>query len=105
MANEFKTGEQRQVQVNIRELGITYLPIIPYCSAPKSWRQTLVVTHAVTRIENGTIIRFMDNLQGNDGDYAWVFSLASKPEIQFIVPSSCMSYLWRFKMKPITKLR
>lgn len=104
--NEFKYGDQRQVQVNTRELGITYLPVIPYCGpAVDQWRNAVApVTHAVTRVENGTIIRFLEVI-GAEDEQMWIFALASSPSIQFLVPNSFKSYLWKFKMMPVRKMR
>lgn len=108
MLNEFKYGDQRQVHVDARELGISYLPVIPYCGATvDNWRSVVEpVTHAVTRVENGTIIRFLET-KGSEqnGDEIWIFALAVSPCIQFLVPSSFGAYLWKFKMLAPRKLR
>jgi len=95
---EFRSFERRQVQVNEIETGVRYMPVIPYYG--KGVGSQAPAAHTVTRIQNGTIICFMGTVSEN-----WCFSLADNPSIQFLVPSSFESYLWKFKIKPIRKLR
>jgi len=108
MANEFRYGEERQVHVNALEVGIAYLPVIPYCGATVDhWRNAAVpVTHAVTRVENGTLVRFLEVIGDEHNDeHMWIFALAASPGIQFLVPNSFKPYLWKFKLLPTRKLR
>lgn len=108
MANEFRYGDQFQVQVNARELGIAYLPVIPYCGATvDSWRKAAgPVTHAVTRVESGIVIRFLEVI-GNEyeNEHMWIFALAANPSIQFLVPNSFKNCLLKVKIMPARKLR
>jgi len=101
MAHEqgFRWNEERQVQVRDPSIGVSYLPVIPYMAKSR---------HNLTRVENGTIIRFVENFEGSSGgeeDHAWIFCLRSNPLIQFLVPSSSKEFLWKFKIKPTRKLR
>lgn len=106
MSNEFRYGEERQVQVSVKDHGGNYLPVMPYCgTAVDHWRAPEPIKHAVTRIENGTIIRFLAPFHVDVGDPLWIFCLSTNIEIQFLVPSSFQSALWKFKMKSVTKLR
>ena len=105
MANEFRYGEERQVHVNALEVGIAYLPVIPYCGTVRP-SAAVPVTHAVTRVENGTLIRFMEAVGDEHADeHMWIFALAASPGIQFLVPNSFKPYLWKFKLLPTRKLR
>lgn len=108
MANEFRYGEQFQVQVNARELGIAYLPVIPYCGpAVDNWRKLAdPVTHAVTRVESGTLIRFLEVIgDEHENEHMWIFALSANPSIQFLVPNSFKNYLLKVKIMPTRKVR
>ncbi len=106
MSNEFRYGEERQVQVTVKDHGGNYLPVMPYVGpAVDHWRAPEPSKHAVTRIDNGTIIRFLSVFNLDFGDPIWIFCLASNIEIQFLVPSSFQSALWKFKIKAAAKLR
>lgn len=78
---KFYWNEQRQV--NVHDIpGVRYLPCMPAMGS----------SHAVTRIENGTFIQYVSDL--ND---AYVFKLVEKPDIQFVVPANFHPYLWKVK--------
>jgi len=99
MGNDFRYNEERQVQVRDPDVGVNYLPVVPYTHNGR---------HNLTRVENGTIIRFVQNFEGNQGgeeDHAWIFCLRSNPAIQFLVPTSSKAFLWKFKMLATRKLR
>lgn len=93
---KFYWHEQRQV--NVHDIpGIRYLPCMPVVGS----------SHGVTRIENGTFIQYLRDVEGGPRgeDKAWIFALSEKPEIEFVIPTACAPYLWKAKHKvqPIRK--
>lgn len=86
--HRFYWHEQRQV--NVHDIpGVRYLPCMPVIGA----------SHAVTRIENGTFIRYVRDLDTGlqADDRAWVFQLSERPDIEFVVPVNFLPYLWKVK--------
>lgn len=87
---KFLWGEQRQV--NVHDIpGVRYMPCMPIVGSQ----------HGVTRIENGTFIRYVRDIEGGPRgeDKAWIFQLSERPEIEFVVPAACAPYLWKAKQK------
>jgi hypothetical protein len=79
-------------QVNVHDIpGVRYIPCVPVLGA----------SHGVTRIENGTFIMYIGDIDGGPRgeDKAWIFSLTEKPEIEFVVPAACAPYLWKAKQQ------
>lgn len=92
--NKFYWHEVRQV--NVHDIpGIRYLPCAPVMGA----------SHAVTRIENGTFIRYLRDVQGgpSNDDTVWIFHLVDKPEIEVLIPGSAIPYLWKAKQRTVRR--
>lgn len=98
MSNQNKFYWHEQRQVNVHDIpGVRYLPCMPVIGS----------SHAVTRIENGTFIRYLRDLESGPDieDRAFVFNLVERPEIEFIVPANFSPYLWKVKNNLKTRRR
>lgn len=93
----FSYGEQRQVQV--RDIpGVNYMPCIPEMGA----------THAITRIPNGTFIKFYGEkcIGLDDSEVVWVFEIPDmKANVRVLIPADSAQYLWKVGRKGITRFR
>ena len=93
----FHYGEQRQVQV--RDIpGVNYMPCIPEMGS----------THAVTRIPNGTFIKFYGEkcIGLDDSEVVWVFEIPDmKASVRVLIPADSAQYLWKVGRKGVTRFR
>jgi len=98
----FHYGETRQVQV--RDIpNVNYMPCIPEMGA----------THAVTRIPNGTFIKFYGEkcIGLDDSEVVWIFEIPemntsrSQPVVRVLIPADSAQYLWKVGRKGVTRFR
>ena len=96
----FHYGEQRQVQV--RDIpGVNYMPCIPEMGA----------THTVTRIPNGTFIKFYGEkcIGLDDSEVVWIFEIPDMymPHgvVRVLIPADSAQYLWKVGRKSLNRFR
>lgn len=87
-------GSERQVHVHGIP-GLNYLPCIPMVGS----------TTGMTRIPNGTFIRFMNWKQlGQDEDtIVWEFQLSEMPAVHIYVSPDALANNWLWKAKRMVK--